>query len=219
MTAAPTDDRGRSAGPGDFPQDLNVTVPPYKYNPSAWKQRLPICLLACVGAAISVHLALYQWRLIDTVWDPFFDSDKVLDSNVAKKMYSWIGIHDAALGAFAYLGDAILGFAGSSRRWQYRPWMVVLFGIDVIPLGIVSAVLVLMQFMVVGYWCTLCLVTAVISLILVYWAWDEVRVCLTYLWLVWKRTHSGKLLWCAFCGFRRDETDAAADELLSRKVA
>ncbi len=200
--------------------ELDRNVPPYKHNPSAWIQRVPICVLAMVAAAISTHLALYQWGFIDRVWDPIFgnDSNKVITSDTAKQMYRIIGIHDAALGVLAYLGDAILGFAGSTRRWQYRPWLVILFGIDVIPLGIISVVLVGLQASIVGYWCFLCLVTAGISLILVYWAWDEVRVSLTYLWIVWKENHNMRLLWSTFWGYRSTQGDAAAETLLSREV-
>jgi len=42
------------------------------------------------------------------------------------------------------------------------PWMVVLFGILVIPLGLVHVFLVVSQPVVVGQWCTLCLVAAAI---------------------------------------------------------
>ncbi|TWT29290.1 hypothetical protein [Blastopirellula retiformator] len=64
-------------------------------------------------------MRLYQWRLIDDVWDPAFgeQSRKVLDSDVAKTMHLWIGVPDAILGAIAYLGNAIFGLAGSTRRW------------------------------------------------------------------------------------------------------
>jgi len=180
----------------DSAGNMNSAVPPYSYNPSAWKQRVPICLLAFVAAGISAHLALFQWGLIDQVWDPVFgdSSSKVIKSKTAEQMYGILGIHDAALGVLAYLGDAILGFAGSTRRWQYRPWLVILFGIDVIPLEIVSVILVLIQAFVIGSCCFLCLVTAAISLTLVFWAWDEVRVSLTYLWIVWKQNRSSKIL-------------------------
>ncbi|WP_417738168.1 vitamin K epoxide reductase family protein [Rosistilla oblonga] len=200
--------------------DIDRPVPPYKHNPSAWSQRIPICLLAFVAAGISVHLSLFQWGLIESVWDPVFGdgSDKVLKSDAALKMYGILGIHDAALGVLAYLGDAVLGLAGSARRWQYRPWLVVLFGIDVIPLGIVSVILVAVQGLVVGSWCFLCLMTALISLILVYWAWDEVRVALTYLWIVWKQNRDRRLLWDAFCGNRSEPLDRAAESLLTREV-
>ncbi|MEZ6090323.1 MAG: vitamin K epoxide reductase family protein [Pirellulaceae bacterium] len=199
---------------------LNVTVPPYNHNPSAWSQRLPICLVAFAAALISSHLSLYQWGFIESTWDPVFGdgSNRVLKSDTAGWMYNLIGIHDAALGVIAYLGDAILGFAGSTRRWQYRPWLVILFGIDVIPLGIVSVVLVLCQAFIVGEWCFLCLVTAAMSLILVYWAWDEVRVSLAYLRIVWKEHHDKRLLWQGFWGYRNEALESAAEKLLARET-
>ena len=196
--------------------DLNVAAPPWDYNPSSWSQRIPICLLAMVAFLLATHMALYQWRLIDDVWDPVFgnQSRRVLDSEVAGMMHRWFGIPDAALGALAYLGDAIFGLAGSTRRWQYRPWLVILFGLDVIPLGIVSAILVFCQGFVVGYWCLLCLITAVISLILVYWAYDEVYSTLKYLYAVWKKTRSSLAVWNAFCGRPKTAADDAAAALL-----
>ncbi len=201
--------------------ELHRNVPPYRYNPSAWRQRVPICLLAFVAAIISAHLALYQWGLIDSVFDPVFGegTKNVIKSDTAETMYGIFGIHDAALGVLAYLGDAILGFAGSTRRWQYRPWLVILFGLDVIPLGIISVLLVLTQTFVIGQWCFLCLITAAISLLLVYWAWDEVRVSLAYLRIVWNEHHDSRLLWDAFWGNRNEKLDAAGEQLLSREVS
>lgn len=200
--------------------DLEVGVPPWKYNPSAWSQRLPICILACVAFLMATHMALYQWRLIDRPWDPVFGEQtrEVLDSPVAKKMHFWFGIPDAAFGALAYLGDAIFGLAGSTRRWQYRPWMVILFGIDVIPLGIVSAVLVVLQATVVGDWCFLCLCTAVISLILVYMAYDEVHSSLKYLYRTWKKSRDLSVVWKALWGRPTAIADEAAREMV-RKAA
>lgn len=159
-------------------------------------------MIAGVAFIIAVYMALYQWRLIGGVWDPVFgeQSEKVLDSDVSHAMRRWFGIPDAALGALAYLGDVIFALAGSTRRWQYRPWMVILFGLDVIPLGIVSAVLVVMQGAVVGSWCFLCLVTAALSLILVVLAYDEVWSCLLYLRGVWRDTRSLGTLWSTLWG-------------------
>lgn len=191
--------------------DWNVAAPPWRRNPSAWKERVPICVLAGVAFLIAAYMALYQWRLIDDVWDPFFGdgSRRVLDSDVSEEMRRWFRIPDAALGALAYLGDAIFGLAGSTRRWQYRPWLVLLFGLDVIPLGLVSAVLVVLQGTVVGAWCWLCLVTAVISLLLVVLAYDEVWSSLLYLRRVWQRTHDRRRLWEAFWG----RSSSVADEV------
>jgi uncharacterized membrane protein len=191
--------------------DLDVNAPPWKRNPSSWRERIPICLLAALAFLIASYMALYQWRLIGTVWDPVFGGQTadVLDSEVSEQMRRWFRIPDAALGAIAYLGDLIFGLAGSTRRWQYRPWLVVLFGLDVIPLGIVSAVLVVMQGTVVGAWCFLCLVTAVISLILVALAYDEVWSTLLYLRRVWRKTRSRRVLWDVFWG----HASRAADEV------
>lgn len=190
---------------------LDINAPPWDYNPSAWSQRVPICLLAGVGFVIAAYMALYQWRLISDVWDPIFgeQSRKVLDSEVSHQMSRWFRVPDAALGAIAYLGDAIFGLAGSTRRWQFRPWLVIIFGIDVIPLGIVSAVLVALQGTVVGNWCFLCLITAVISLVLVFFAYDEVWSCLLYLHRVWQRTRSPRAFWDTFWG----RPSRAADEV------
>jgi uncharacterized membrane protein len=161
---------------------------------------------------IASYMALYQWRLIDDVWDPIFgeQTKRVLDSEVSERMRGWFGAPDAAMGALAYLGDLIFGLAGSTRRWQYRPWMVVLFGLDVIPLGIVSAVLVVLQGTAVGAWCFLCLVTAAISLTLVAISYDEVWSSLLYLRRVWRRTRKLSAVWETFCGRPSHAAEAAA---------
>ena len=201
---------------------LYVESPPWDYNASSWSQRIPICVLATVGFLIAAYMGLYQWRLIGSAWDPVFgeQTEKVLDSDVSERMRSWFLVPDAAFGALAYLGDAIFGLAGSTRRWQTRPWLVIIFGFDVIPLGIVSVILVFMQFLVVGDWCFLCLVTAVISLILIYWAYDEVWTCLKYLWLVWTKTGDRRLLWKTFCGQATPEAaDIAVEMILQNRAA
>jgi uncharacterized membrane protein len=192
--------------------DLDVAAPPWDYNPSSWSQRIPLVILAMAAFFISAYMAAYQCRLVDGVWDPVFgnQTQQVLDSDVSHRMKGWFGIPDAVLGAIAYLGDAVFGLAGSTRRWQYRPWLVVLFGIDVIPLGIVSVILVLVQTFVLGQYCFLCLVTAVISLILVFWAYDEVWSSLKYVWRVWKRTNSVDIVWAIFWGRYHREADEVA---------
>ena len=177
-------------------------APPWHYNPSSWAQRLPICVLAAATGGIALYLAAYQWRWVSTVWDPVFvdQTARVLDSDVSEKMRHWLLIPDAALGAVGYLSEAILGLAGSTRRWRERPWLVILFGIDVIPLGFVSAVLVVLQGTVVGSWCFLCLVTAVVSLMLVVLAYDEVWSSIVYLREVHRTSNSRRAVWDAFWG-------------------
>jgi hypothetical protein len=195
---------------------LDAAPRPWDYNPSAWKQRIAVAAVAFVAFLIATWLALYQWRIVDSVWDPVFgdQSRRVLDSDVSEGIRHWTGIPDGALGAIAYLSDVLFALAGSSRRWQYRPWLVVLFGLDIIPIGGVSAILVLAQAFVVGSYCFLCLVTAVISLALVWLAYDEVWSCLLYLRAVWRRSRDWRVLWTVFWGNPHPAAIAAGEELV-----
>lgn len=192
--------------------DLHATAAPFYRNPSAWSQRIPICILAGIATIIASYMALFQWGLIASVWDPIFGagSEAVLTSPAARTMDRWLHVPDAAFGAWGYLSELVLGLVGSTRRWQYRPWMVILFGIDVIPLGGVSAILVLTQGLVIGAWCTLCLVTAAISLLLVVLAYDEVWASLCYLWRVWQHAHDRRLVWKILWGGAALEADRLA---------
>lgn len=192
--------------------DMEACPPEFDYNPSSWRQRAPICLLAGIGALIAAWMSLYQFGLIGGVWDPVFGegTQRVLDSDVAQRMDAWLRVPDAAFGAWGYLSEAVLGLVGGTRRWQHRPWMVLLFGIDVIPLGGVSGVLVAMQGFVVGHWCSPCLVTALISFVLVYLAYDEVWASIKYLWRVWKHYRDWGLLWRTFWGRASEEAERVA---------
>ncbi len=192
--------------------DLGVDAPPFERNPSAWSQRVPIAVLAGVATVISTYMALFQWGLIDTVWDPVFGDGtrKVLTSEEAKKMDHYLRMPDAAFGAWGYLSEVVFTLVGSTRRWQFRPWMVLLFGFDVIPLGVVSVVLVVVQGVSIGSWCFLCLITAAISLTLVFLAYDEVWASIKYLRRVWRHTKDKKLLWEVFIGRASAKADALA---------
>jgi hypothetical protein len=155
-------------------------VPPgWSYNPSGWIQRGPIIAMAFVGFFISRYLAAYQLGHIPYPWDPFFGDGtrKILDSDVSR---AW-PISDAGLGATAYMLEALSGFMGGPARWRTMPWMVLMFGFLVIPLGIVSIVLVILQPVAVGAWCTLCLVTAAAMLVMIAPALDEVVAMVQYL--------------------------------------
>ena len=197
--------------------DISAVSPPYRYNASEWRQRIPICVLASVGCLTALYMGLFQWGLIDSVWDPVFgeQSEKVLRSETSLAMERWMLVPDAVLGALAYLGDAIYGLAGSTRRWQFRPWMTMLFGLDVIPLGVVSAILVFMQGAVVGYWCFLCIFTAVISLVLIYFAYDEVWACARFLYTI-RREGDRKLFWRIFWGFGSEQAAERAEEFVAQ---
>jgi uncharacterized membrane protein len=169
--------------------------PDWDYNPSAWGQRLPIVALALVAFLAATHLALYQLGVIRKPWEPFFGggSEVILESWVSRLL----PISDAALGAFSYLVDAVTGVIGGRQRWRTMPWMVVLFGVFVGPLGAVSVLLVILQPVLFGAWCTLCLLTALLSVLMIGPAMDEVLASLQHL----KREKaSGHSVWRAFWG-------------------
>jgi hypothetical protein len=148
-------------------------IPPgWTYNPSTWHQRAPMIALALVGWFISRYLAAVQLGYIPAAWEPFFGhgTHNVLHSDVSRM---W-PISDAGLGATAYTFEMLMGWMGSTNRWRTMPWMVLFFFILVVPLGLVHVVLVTLQPVVVGYWCTLCLAAAFLMLCMIPFAVDEV---------------------------------------------
>jgi uncharacterized membrane protein len=186
------------------------TPPGWSYNPSDWIQRGPIIAMALVGFFLSRYLAAYQLGHIAYPWDPFFadGTRRVLDSEVSKAF----PVSDAGLGAVSYLIEALSGAMGGRNRWRTMPWMVGLFGVLVVPLGIVSIVLVMLQPIAVGAWCTLCLATAAAMLIMISPAVDEVIATCQFL-LGARR--EGKPLWTTFWAggtldaYRRERRDDA----------
>lgn len=148
-------------------------IPPgWTYNPSSWHQRAPMIVAALLGWLISRYLAAFQLGYIQTVWEPFFGNgtEKVLTSEVSKM---W-PISDAGLGAAAYTFEMLMAWMGGKTRWRTMPWMVTFFFILVVPLGVTSIVLVVLQPVAVGYWCMLCLATALIMLVMIPFTVDEV---------------------------------------------
>lgn len=171
------------------------TPPGWSGNPSSWRDRVPLIGLALVGFGIASYLALFQLNVVPIVWDPFFGdgSVRILKSSVSRLL----PIPDAALGALGYLVDAGAGIIGGSARWRTMPWIVLVFGFAVGPLGVVSVALVILQPVVFGAWCTLCLTSAAISVALIGPAMDEVLAALQHL----RRTHdAGGSVWRALWG-------------------
>lgn len=183
----------------------NEVPPGWDYNPSTWSQRIPIVVLAMVGFGIATYLALYQWRIIATVWEPFFGkgSETILNSRISHVL----PIPDAALGALGYLADAVTGVIGGRGRWRTMPWMVVLFGLAVGPLGAVSILLVILQPVALDAWCTLCLASAVVSVLMIGPAMDEMLASLQHLRRVYDR---GANVWAAFWGREEEAGDVRA---------
>lgn len=165
----------------------------WSYNPSTAGQRLPIMFLGFLGFTFSRYLASYQLGHIPTVWDPFFGDGtaRVLTSEVSKAF----PVSDAGLGAFTYLLDVVAATIGGRYRWRTMPWAVVLFGLMIIPAGATSIALIMLQPISVGAWCSTCLLTAFLMLIMVPPAIDEVVASSQFL-LQQKR--AGHSVWRTF---------------------
>ncbi|MEO6192967.1 MAG: vitamin K epoxide reductase family protein [Thermoanaerobaculia bacterium] len=169
-------------------------VPPgWSYNPSSWPQRAPIIALALVGFFLSRQMTAFQLGHVPTLLDPFFGTgtQRVLTSDVSRAF----PIPDAGLGAVAYMVELLMGFMGDKRRWRTMPWMVLFFGILVVPLGVVSVTLITLQPLAVGAWCTPCLIAAAAMLVMIALTLDEVVATLQF--LVQAR-REGQPLWRTF---------------------
>lgn len=152
---------------------MGSEVPPgWSYNPSSWAQRWSMLVLSFLGFVVSRYLTAFQLGYLPSVWDPFFgeSSEKVLNSAMSHAL----PISDAGLGALAYTFEFLMGFMGSPSRWRTMPWMVTLFGILVIPLGLVHIFLVISQPLTVGAWCFFCLMAACVMLPMIPLEIDEV---------------------------------------------
>ena len=179
-------------------KDQEQGIPPgWTYNPATWGQRLPIVGLAIVGMIAAGYLGLFQLKLVPEVWEPFFGngSRKILTSSTSKIL----PIPDAVLGAIGYLTDAVAGAVGGTKRWRTMPWIVVIFGLLVGPLGMISILLVVLQPVMYDAWCTICLFTAFISVIMIGPAMDEMLASMQFL----KRAKDANVsLWKAFWGYK-----------------
>ncbi len=115
-----------------------------------------------------------------------------------QRLWRWLGlIFVLSFGALGYLADAISGAIGGRERWRSMPWLVILFGLAVGPLGIVSITLVILQPVLFDAFCTLCLASAAISLLMIAPAMDEVLASLQH---IRRAQRAGDSAWRAFWG-------------------
>ncbi len=157
-----------------------ANVPPgWDYNPSGWTQRIPIIFLAFVGLFISRYLAAFQLGHIENAWDPFFGdgTERIITSYVSE---AW-PVADAGLGATTYAMEIVTGAIGDRRRWRTMPWLVLLFGFMIVPLGGTSLFFIIIQPVWLGTWCTLCLVAAAAMLIQIPYSFDEILATVQFL--------------------------------------
>jgi nucleoside-diphosphate-sugar epimerase len=181
-------------------------VPPgWDWNPSAPGARVIIVTLAFVGLFVSRHLAAYQLGHVESAWDPFFGegTERIVTSRASEV---W-PVSDAALGATVYLMEILIGVTGDRRRWRTMPWLVLLFGVLIVPLGGVSIFFIIIQPVLIGTWCTLCLLAAAAMLLQIPYALNEMLATLQFLK---DRRRKGRPLWHVL--FRGDTLEGGRAE-------
>jgi len=128
----------------------------------SWRERALLAALAFLGLAVSLYLAANQVGMITSPWDPVFgpmSSLRVLHSSLSRAL----PVPDALLGAFAYALEIVLDLAGGAERSRTHPRLVLAFAAVAFALGATGVGLVLVQALVVRAGCSLCLVSAVVS--------------------------------------------------------
>src|SRR3546814_16473261 len=66
-------------------------------------------------------------------------------------------------------------------RWRSMPWLVLLFGLMIAPLGITSIFFIVIQPILIGTWSTLALIAAAAMLIQIPYSLDELLVTLQFM--------------------------------------
>ena len=165
----------------------------WSYNPSAWLHRIPTVGLATLCWFFSRYMAAYQLGYIDSVWDPFFTNGtlNVITSKISKDF----PVSDAGMGAVCYTLEMLLGWQGGQRRWATMPWLVLAFAFLVVPVGLASITLIILQPVVVGAWCSWCLATAACMLLMIVLTGGELAAALECLKAASSR---GESVWKVF---------------------
>ncbi len=194
-------------GPSALAALTGPDIPPgWSYNPSAWTQRLPIIATALIGLFVARYLAGYQLGHIPHVWDPFFpgsptDPQNGTEEVITSALSKAFPVSDAALGGYTYLLEILTGLVGAKARWRTMPWLVVLFGLMIAPLGITSIAFVIIQPIVIGTLSIVALIGAAAILIQIPYSLDELIATLQF---VRRRMRAGRN---GFAVFFRGDTD------------
>lgn len=147
------------------PLGLRHESPPAPAGPGAGGVPLRLVLLAGFGALVASLLTLMQLRVIGS-WDPVFgaaSTDAVLHSNFSRAL----PVPDALLGALAYAAETGLGLAASPGRTRVHPWIPAVFEALALATAAGGLALVAVQALVVHHWCSLCLLSTLVSLAVV----------------------------------------------------
>ena len=96
-------------------------------------------------------------------------TETIITSDASK---AW-PIADGALGGIVYMAELVMIWMGGKTRWRTMPWMVLALAILILPLGVVSIYFVIIQPILIGTWCTLCLIAALAMLVMIPYSLNE----------------------------------------------
>ena len=173
----------------------------WSYSPSSFTQRIPIVALAFVGLFVSRYLGRLSARPHRRPVGPFFGPGGAPADNGSEAVVtSWrferlSRSRMPGFGAFAYALDILAGAIGDRRRWRTMPWMVLLFGLLIIPLGVVSVSFIIIQPPIIGALCTPVHHPGRGTVMLVPYSIDEVLATCQYLY---RANRAGEPFWRTF---------------------
>ena len=159
----------------------------WTYSPSSFTQRLPIVALAFVGLFVSRYLAAFQLGHIDGLWDPFFGPGDSAQRQRQRGRGDIVGVEGLSrspmpasaplpMRSTSWPARSATGAAGAPcRGWCF------LFGLLIIPLGVVSVTFIIIQPPLIGALCTLCIMQAAVTVVLIPYSVDEVLATCQYL--------------------------------------
>lgn len=169
-------------------------IPPgWTYDPSTWIQRAPITVLALFCWFITRYFAAYHLGYTTTLWDPLFPNGTLaVTGSHAFTLLLPVSKYAAAIYSIVIL----LALKGGTSRWRTMPWVVCIFGFIVVPVGLLNIVFILLQPVVLGQWCTLCLIEGLCLLGMMVLTLDECIAVINYLFICRrKRLSLWKVFW------------------------
>jgi Vitamin K epoxide reductase family len=142
-------------------------------------RRVAVAVLSLLGLAIAAYLALFQLKVLHTVWDPLPGNGSAWILR-RSPLVRWLGFPDAAFGVVAYGAEFALDLWGDQRRASSRPWVVAAAAVLAAGMALGSVGLVALQ-AIFRHWCFLCLASAAVSLAVAALLAPEVRVAVEVL--------------------------------------
>ena len=199
-------------GPSPVAALTGPEVPPgWTYNPSAWTQRIadhragtgrPLRLPLSGGLSTGPDR-----RRVGTVLRGRRgrSAERHRGDHHPSVSEAW-PVSDAAVGGYTYMLEILTGIVGSRMRWRTMPWLVILFGLMIAPLGITSIFFIIIQPIVIGTWSTLALIAAAAVLVQIPYSLDELLATLQFMR---RRVEAGRSWLRVFLFGDTDEGEAA----------